>query len=68
MSSSSTAVRRYVTDKSTVAVVGVCEVSLSQLRRSGGGNLIVMMRANEAPDAAHAGTFRFLSISFSDER
>ena len=55
--------RRYVSSSSSVVLVGVCEVSLGQLRRSGGGHVNVMMRANEAPDAARAGIFRFVSVS-----
>ena len=59
---------RYVSASSAVVTVAVCEVSVGQLRRSGGGGVHVMMRSSEAPDAPLAGVFHFISVEFSDER
>ena len=58
---------RSVRASPPVAVVGVSEVSVGQLRRSGGGGLHILMRADEQPDAALAGVFRFMSLVFSDD-
>ena len=55
--------QRYPSASSSVAVVGVCETSLGQLRRSGGQAVHVRMRASEEADAPLAGVFHFLATT-----
>jgi len=62
LASVSPASPRYASASSSVAVVGVCEASLGQLRRSA-QTVHVLMRASEAADAPLAGVFRFISTT-----